>query len=363
MPEAQPAKNAENASRAAVELPLAREVERSARTGSWALRLSDGTVHWSEEMHRIYGTDPGSFTPTRETVAAFLHREDLELLMEQAERWRSSPGPFAFVYRIVRSDGSLRHVEARGWVRDGEASASGWVLGTAHDITEKVREEVERAELAQSREQLLSELTTAEERERERIAGDIHDDTVQALDAVSLRLERLLLDESRAQRREQIEDVLGDVQAAAVRLRTLTFQLLPPASEGQLRELLEADLAATLDERELRWTLSCEPCFLDRDQKLLVLRFVREAARNVVKHAFAGEVSVRVKRSALGLRVEVEDDGVGIPHGAPDPMHAGLRLMRDRLGAAGGRMELSAVPNGNGVIVVAELPARGRPGL
>jgi signal transduction histidine kinase len=278
------------------------------------------------------------------------------MLMEQAERWRSNPRPFAFVHRIIRGDGSLRHIEARGWVREGEAPDSDWAVGTAHDITEKVREDAERVALAASREQLLRELAVAEARERERIAGDIHDDTVQALDAVSLRLERLVLEEPGAQRREQLEDVLQDVLGAAVRLRTLTFQLLPPPSEGRLCELLEMDLAAILDGQDLSWTLNCTPCFVGRDQKLLVLRFVREAARNIVKHAFAGNVVVRVTRSTVGLRVEVQDDGIGMPHDAPDPMHAGLRLMRERLGAAGGSIELTAGPDGRGTLVAAEFP-------
>jgi len=82
-----------------------------------------------------------------------------------------------------------------------------------------------------------------------------------------------------------------------------------------------------------------------------------EALTNVAKYARADRATVRVRRAAHVVTVEIEDDGVG---GADMTAGTGLRGLRDRLAAVGGRLLVRTSP-GEGTSVVAELPA-GREG-
>jgi signal transduction histidine kinase len=200
------------------------------------------------------------------------------------------------------------------------------------------------------RRRLLTHLVKAQEDERERIAADIHDDSVQVLTAVSIRLHSLRRKLGRAGADAGIEQLETLVHAAIDRLRSLLFELTPPElGRNGLRAALVGRLAQLSAERSIETMLdhrlAVEP---QRPVALVAHRVVQEALTNVRKHSGAKRVWVSVEDAGEGLLVRVADDGRGFRGpvdddpgwDGPGKRHFGIDVMRQRTEAAGGWFRL-----------------------
>ena len=218
--------------------------------------------------------------------------------------------------------------------------------------------------LSADRRTLLGHLIDAEEAERRRIAHDIHDDTIQVLAAVDLRLQllrRKLSERDAAAEIEVLDALRESTQAATSRLRRLLFDLQPPALETagvgaalrQVADNLFADTGAevTVDDR-----VGKAP---DESTRTVLFRVGKEALTNARKHSGATAVSVGLDAEDGGFRLEVRDNGRGFPVEQLDDdgwPHLGLETMRDRARVAGGSWTVTGAPDG-GTVVSLWVPA------
>lgn len=251
---------------------------------------------------------------------------------------------------------------------DGGNEVAG-VVSVAVDVTDLERVERERRSL-------LHQLITAQEGEQRRLAGNLHDDAVQALTAARLQLSVL---EARLDRvdGEVIGEVIGEVLGLTKQVRenleqgiqaarTFLFDLRPPLLD---REGLAPALGQQLD--KLAQRSGCDTSLdwevgerLDQDLEVLVFRVVQEALANVAKHSRAGSVRVRGWREGTSLEVEVADDGVGFDEAAARRHairtgHLGLRSMAERVEAAGGALHVDTAPGHGALLRITLLvPAR-----
>ena len=214
-------------------------------------------------------------------------------------------------------------------------------------------------QLMADRHSLLGHLIDAEEAERRRIAHDIHDDTIQVLAAVDLRLQLLRRKVSARPdgdaELEVLDSLRESTQAATSRLRRLLFELQPPALESAgvgaaLRQLANDLYADSGIDCTITDGLTAPP---EESTASVVFRVGKEALVNARKHAGATNVQVILKNEGGGVRLTVVDDGVGLPAGDTRPdnwPHLGLETMRDRAHLAGGSLTLSGGP-GQGTVV------------
>jgi signal transduction histidine kinase len=211
-------------------------------------------------------------------------------------------------------------------------------------------------EVDAQRRRLLDHVVRVGEEERQRIAGDIHDDPVQKLVALKMRLE--LLGKAHPEL-EGIPEACDSVLVAIRSLRHLLFDLRPPVLDEQglgpaLRSFLENA------EGTFRWVVEDDLVGQPSPQTRLILyRIAQEALTNARKHASAEHVRVRVSESDGGVALEIVDDGVGFqPHEGvvAAPGHMGLAAMRERAEMAGGRCELHSLP-GQGTSLDVWMPA------
>jgi signal transduction histidine kinase len=214
------------------------------------------------------------------------------------------------------------------------------------------------------RQRLLGELVTAEEDERNRLAVDIHDDSVQAISAALLRMEMLEARLEDPEHRRSLVVAIESVRAAITRLRHLVFELTPPAiARGGLAHALGLYLAQVGSswgaEAELVDRLHDEP---SPSLGGLVYRIAVEATGNAARHARASHITVALEQRDGGVHVVVTDDGIGFDVAAvletPVPGHVGLRSMRDRAGSAGGSWHVDSEP-GRGTILEFWIPDLG----
>ncbi len=114
------------------------EGERLAHTGSWAFDAA-GFKHWSSELFAIHGLDPAGKAPSIREYMALVHPEDREFVAQQIEKMLAEHHGFDFTKRIVRPDGTIRHVRCVGVPvahGEGEGEGEGFV-GTGIDVTEQ----------------------------------------------------------------------------------------------------------------------------------------------------------------------------------------------------------------------------------
>lgn len=185
--------------------------------------------------------------------------------------------------------------------------------------------------------------------ERQRLARDLHDSVSQALYGIALgaRTARSLAEHSPEKLAEPLDYVLSLADAGMTEMRSLIFALRPEslATEG-LVVALEKQVAVLRARHRLvvDAELGGEPA-VPLAVKEALYRIGQEALHNIVKHAQAGEVRVRLETAAEEVLLEVVDDGVGFdPGGRPLPGHLGLQSMRERAVAHRGRVHVCSAP-------------------
>ncbi len=108
------------------------EGQRLAHMGSWAFDAA-GFKHWSSELFAIYGLDPAAKAPSIPEYMALVHPEDREFVAQRIQKMLADHHGFDFTKRIVRPDGTIRHVRCVGVPA---AHGEGFV-GTGIDVTEQ----------------------------------------------------------------------------------------------------------------------------------------------------------------------------------------------------------------------------------
>ncbi len=211
-----------------------------------------------------------------------------------------------------------------------------------------------------NQEHLLADLIGAQERERARIAAGVHDDSLQAITTVALRLQRLRRRLHDPDALRVVAELEESIELAADRLRRLIFDLRPPALErAGLAAALRDALARLRDDlgidTVLNDLLDTEPPLPTR---LQLYRIAQEALFNVGAHARASRVEVTLTEQDGGYQIVVADDGIGTsaaPGQPAEPGHLGLTLMAERAEYAGGWLRLDSTP-GAGTTVTAWVP-------
>jgi len=236
-------------------------------------------------------------------------------------------------------------------------------VGTVQrDLTDQRLADKRERQLGATRKAALARQISVVEAERARIAADVHDDSIQVLAAVDLRLgllrRRLALDAPT--HIELLDRLHTDIQEAITRLRTLLFDLEAPAREQPLGDALRHLAERTFDGIDVQWLLDDETTRdLPQEVRTAAYRICQEALANVRRHAAARQVTVRLSDADGGVLVRVSDDGRGATVDIAEPRigHLGLIGMRERAAAVRGHWWMESRP-GEGTVVSAWLPVR-----
>jgi PAS domain S-box-containing protein len=338
------------------------EAQRIAHLGNWEWDIEKNSLHWSDEVYRIFGTQPGEFEVTYDAFINFIQPQDRPLVQQAIANAIDLRLPYNLHYWLVRKDGIERIVHAQGEVIYNEHDKPVRMIGTVQDVTEQ---ELTSKELRQSQEKLRSlatEIVLTEERERRTIAAALHD-SLGPLLAFSKRELGIIRKSAPEDLTESLAYVHDKIKQAVDQTRNLTFDLSPATLytlglEHALEELVEHF------SREGRFNGVChageivEP--LTEDIKILLYRSVRELMVNIVKHAGAKNVAVTLAMTGNDIQVAVEDDGVGFDVSGIDLKTGklkgfGLFNIQERLIQAGGRIDIQSPQNG-GIKIVLQLP-------
>ncbi len=262
--------------------------------------------------------------------------------------------------RFIRKDGTTI------WGRvttSGACSDDGKTMLLVVIIEDVTTRRLAEDELKRSAEQLRAlgaRLAETQEEERRRIARELHDQVSQNLTALSINAESIgtSLRDSAPEIGRKLGECAQLIEETAVHIRDLTFDLRPPvlddfglfAAIGWHAERAAEQTGLTIE------VSGEEPApRLPAPAEMALFRITQEALMNIVKHAQARSVSVRLDATSASVRLQVEDDGVGFdPSRVGEqgtPIGWGLLNMRERVEVLGGTLAINSSRRGTRVSV------------
>jgi signal transduction histidine kinase len=232
------------------------------------------------------------------------------------------------------------------------------VGGYAHliRVTEAANRENQRmaVELENAHQQLQAyadqAVALATERERFRLARDLHDSVTQTIFSMNLTVQtaRLLMEKDASRVNTQLERLLELAQSAMQEIHLLVAQLKPGAAEAmeftdRLNQLFSE--RKRLDHLEVQFE-NCGERELDEATTTGLCRIVQEALTNVAKHAGTSRATVRLNLSAQPAFIEVEDQGSGFDATSARSQagHLGLTAMAEQASEIGWQLSIQSHP-------------------
>jgi PAS domain S-box-containing protein len=321
----------------------------------------------SPQVSEVLGFTPEEWSSDPDLWFRQLHPDDRERAIGAHRRSNETGERYFCEYRLLARDGRVVWLRDEAvLVRDPSGRPVFW-RGVMQDISDQKHAEAQLRwslevlrRTIQQRRELARRLEDAQEEERRRIASDIHDDSIQVMSAVDMRLQILAQLGPAAITVKELDEVQATVKEAIERLRHLLFELRPLALDRDglvvaLRQYVEHAAAEVGWAWEVTDELEAEP---PPDLRAIVYRIAQEAIGNARKHAQASRLDVIVAGDASGLSVTVRDDGRGFDPmqvSQPLPGHLGLSTMVERAELTGGHCRITTAP-GAGTTIEVWLP-------
>ncbi len=303
---------------------------------------------------RVAFTGPNPEAGYGDTWITYVHPDDLNGMLETFSLALKEQQPFSKEYRLRRSDGSYR------WMFDvasprvnGDGSFAGFI-GSAIDMTDQ--------KLAQQAlEKVSGRLIEAQEKERSRIARELHDDICQRLALLSIELDRanrarsgpaISAQASFEEVRKHCVEIASDVQSLAHQLHSSRLDHLGivAAIKGFCMELAKRHAV------NVEFTDHDVPGNLPKDVSLCLFRIAQEALHNAVKYSGVREFKVELYRVADELHLVVTDKGAGFDvQEARRKGGLGLLSMQERIHLVHGKLNVESA-TGLGTRVIATVP-------
>ena len=228
------------------------------------------------------------------------------------------------------------------------------VVDIEEDISDRKLAEEEILNYQQRLKSLASQLTIVEEKERRRLAAELHDHVGQSLVFSRIQLSGLMEQTADESLKESIEEVSQSLLEIIKDTKELVFDLSSPLlNEVGLSAATSQWLSKDIGEKyglETEFIDNSENVVHDNEMKSLIFRNIRELLTNVVKHAYAKKVRVCFENHQDNLVITVEDNGIGFSVNRADDMAAtkdgfGLFSIQERLDDVGGALEIGSPPD------------------
>ena len=348
----------------------------AARMALWDWDVESRQATWAGHYSELFGQNPDAFQNTYEAFLALVHEEDREQIGIAMQRALEDGAPYASEFRVRWPDQSIHWLEWWGEVFRDEQKRPIRMVGLLQDITrsrdmeealrrltgeleQRVADRTEELVRSESRLRALSnELNLTEQRERRRLATELHDYLAQLLVLLRIKLgqaKQAGLGTTTAGFVAEMEAILTQ---ALTYTRSLVGQLSPPvlkefglpiALKWLAEQMQQHGLHVVLHTKEERIPLSDE-------QEVLLFQSVRELLMNAVKHAQTESATITLSRSDDLIRLVVQDQGCGFDATAMKIFtQFGLFSIQERMQGLGGQFILLSEP-GRGTTATLTMP-------
>jgi len=207
---------------------------------------------------------------------------------------------------------------------------------------------------------LAAEISLVEERERRRLANELHEQVGQVLAIAQIRLGVLTPEVSSGSGQAALQEARDHVEESIRYIRSLTAELSPPVLyemgfaaavvwlARQIRD--QHGIEVELQQHPIAWP----PC---DDRQILLYITVRDLLTYVARQAQPREIKILMQPEGKHLLLRVEHDGVGVSDAGRDPPGFALFSIRERLDRIGGTVEVQSPP-GRGTVITLRVPLR-----
>jgi PAS domain S-box-containing protein len=303
---------------------------------------------------RIAFTGPDPKAGYGDTWAEYVHPDDLKNVLDTVSEALKTHQPFSREYRLRRSDGAYRWMFDVASPRVNGDGSFGGFIGSAIDTTDQ--------KLAQQAlENVSGQLIEAQEKERSRIARDLHDDICQRLALLSMELGQVnrssngspeAMKKSLEDVRKHCSEIAGDVQSLSHQLHSakLDYLGIVAAIRGFCTELSKQhDVSIEFSERNV-------PTHLSKDVSLCLFRIAQEALHNAVKYSGVTQFIVQLSGVEGAVELVVSDAGAGFDvEEAKKNRGLGLLSMQERIHLVHGTFSVESKP-WQGTRIIAAVP-------
>lgn len=316
-------------------------------------KLDDTIIFANRAYCRFFGKQPFEITGTRWLPP--LSTPDVSVLDRFAASYSgSAPARCTREAIIANKNVETIHVRYQGIFDTNRQLIGRCSIGSRHQIADARQEKKEY-----TLRQLAVSVAEAQERERRRIAVDIHDEIGQNLYLLRLRLDNL--PHTPHPKNDQcLKELLAIIDATIEKTRSMTAtigsQILLDFGLSKAIKSIADDLADNFD---LKVSLSVDDIPDDTPRVLIavIYRGVRELAHNAAKHANARNVQIRLRCTPMFVYASVEDDGEQQKHELAEPDFGfGLRTLKEQLELLGGMFSISGKERPQGLKAEFALP-------
>jgi PAS domain S-box-containing protein len=284
--------------------------------------------------------------------ATYVHPEDRRNVHDVLSEALKGRTPFSNEYRLLRRDGTYRWMSEVASLRLNQDGSFAGFIGSSIDVTDQ-----KSAQQALSR--VPGQLIEAQERERRRIARELHDEICQELALLSVEIQQADRCPDNSSTNQRLGEIGRHCSDIARNVRSLSHQLhsskleylgLQAAIEGLCTEL------ANRHEIEILSTYVNVPAQLNNSTSLCLFRIVQEALHNAIKHSGSDRFTVELNGVQGELHVAIADAGVGFNvQDQKASTGLGLISMQERTHAVHGDLHIESSP-GFGTRITAVVP-------
>jgi PAS domain S-box-containing protein len=318
----------------------------------WMCDMRGKITYLNERSTTFTGSDSGA--GYGDSWTAYVHPDDLRNVKDSMAQGLRDRQSFSREYRLRRNDGVYRWMFDVASPRINGDGSFGGFIGSAIDVTEQ--------KLAQQAlEQVSGQLIEAQEKERSRIARELHDDICQRLALLSMEIEQA----NRVSRpsptdtthnleeiRRHCSEIAGDVQSLSHQLHSSKLEYLGvvAAIRGFCQEF------SRQHEVNIAFKEENVPRQLPKDISLCLFRVTQEALQNAAKYSGVSQFAVELAATPDDIQLVVSDSGIGFDvEETKKNRGLGLVSMQERVHLVHGTLAISSTP-GKGTTILAVVP-------
>ncbi len=328
--------------------------------GVWEYNILTGEIYYSHLYKKMIGYNETEFKNEVTEWRNRIHPDDLYKIEDIEARYKACTiDRHAVEYRIRNKSGNYSWVLDRGMVIERTAEGKPLkIIGTNKDITQCKKEEENRALAeASKKKEIIEAIIGAQERERQEISFELHDNVNQLLSTGMLVLD--VAEKHPAHAKEYILQSKNAIQKAIDEIRKITHNLNPATLDfvgltASIQDVMkEINPTGKLHISFIQEGLVNERAIAPAIQ-LAVFRIIQEQLTNIIKHSRASQAALKLVQTDTMLRLEIRDNGIGFDlQGTPRGL--GLSNIFTRVEHYKGNAVLDTTP-GKGCLLLAELP-------
>ena len=326
------------------------DAQQIAKVGSYERNIHTGILVCSDEFLHILGIEKKDNILTTEEYLQLVHPDDLEHVLTRRDRLLENETLAPTDYRIITPAGEMKYISSRTIEMEGIQKDKSVVFGTIQDITERVMFD----------KKLYRAVIESEEKERKRIAGELHDGVLQYLAAGKLGVEtaRNMLPPGSDSVYSLLEHTKNLLVNSLDITRKVSHDLMPATlyEEGFCKAVqLLADNLNKVDTIKYRTHINCEIKEPDPLVSVNLFRVIQEFTRNSQKYSDAQNIDIAINYANNHLELLIADNGKGYNMTERKKNGIGILNMVKRIETIGGTYHYDTAP-GKGVKLEVKVP-------